>query len=222
MPPEAGPQPRRRVLPVLAGLCLLAALWSLLGTADRGVWAFEVLPITLVLVVFGVRSRWFRFSDLAYALLAWFFLIQCLGGRYTFAAVPFPRAVMELLGLERNPVDRIGHFFQGFVPAILLREWLQRRRGLPAGGTLFWLVTGCCLAFSACYELLEMACVLIFYPEAGPEWLGTQGDPWDAQWDMTMALSGAVLAQLLLGRWHDRSMARVAPVEAQPAVGDRR
>ena len=117
---------------------------------------------------------------------------------------------MDLFGLERNPVDRIGHFFQGFVPAILLREWLIRRRSMPRGGTLFWLVTGCCLAFSASYELLEMWTVKLFYPDAGPEWLGTQGDVWDAQWDMTMALGGALLAQLLFGWLHDRSMQRVS------------
>ncbi|HEX6810029.1 MAG TPA: DUF2238 domain-containing protein [Planctomycetota bacterium] len=207
-PPAAGPRPW--LLPALAVGCLLLTSWSFLGAADKPTWAFEVLPLSAVIFVFAVRRRAFRFSDLGYVMLAWFFLIQCLGGRYTFAAVPFPRWAMDALGLERNPVDRLGHFFQGFVPAILLREWLLRRRGLPAGGTLFWLVTACCLAFSASYELLEMAVVLIFYPGAGPEWLGMQGDPWDAQWDMTMALSGAVLAQLLLRRLHDRSIARVA------------
>jgi putative membrane protein len=201
--------PRPWLLPVLAATCAALAAWSFLGAADQPTWAFEVLPLSAVMLVFLVRRRWFRFSDLAYLLLAWFFLIQCLGGRYTFAAVPFPASAMELLGLERNPVDRIGHFFQGFVPAIVLREWLLRRRSLPPGALVFWLVTGCCLAFSASYELLEMAVVLLFYPEAGPEWLGMQGDPWDAQWDMTMALSGAVLAQLLLRRPHDRSIARV-------------
>ena len=160
------------------------------------------------MVVFAVRRRWFCFTDLSYALLAWFFFIQCLGGRYTFAEVPFPQAVLDLFGLERNPVDRIGHFFQGFVPAIVLREWLIRRRGMPPGGTVFWLVTGCCLGFSAAYELLEMWVVLLFYPEAGPEWLGHQGDPWDAQWDMTMAVCGAITAQLLLGRLLRREIAR--------------
>lgn len=196
------------VVLVLGLVCGAALVWSLLGTGDVGVWAFEVLPLGAVLVVFAVRMRWFRFTDLAYALLALFFVYQCLGGRYTFAEVPFPRAVTEWLGLERNPTDRIGHFLQGFVPAIVLREWLMRRRGMPAGGTLFWLTTGCCLAFSAAYELLEMWTVLLFYPDAGPEWLGMQGDPWDAQWDMTMALSGAIVAQLLLGRLHDRLIAR--------------
>lgn len=202
-------QPRIRALPCLGLLCLAIGAWSLLGAADRGVWAFEVLPMMLVLVVFAVRSRRFRFSNLSYALLAWFFVIQCLGGRYTFAEVPLPRALLSALHLQRNPADRIGHFCQGFVPAILLREWLIRRRGLPSAGTVFWLVTGCCLAFSATYELLEMAVVLVFYPNAGPEWLGMQGDPWDAQWDMTMALGGALLAQVLLARALDRSIARV-------------
>jgi len=204
---------RRRpwLLPVLTVGCVAVAIWSFVGAKDKPTWAFELLPLSAVMLVFAIRRRRFRFSDLAYALLAWFFLIQCLGGRYTLAEVPFPRAVMDALGLERNLVDRIGHFFQGFVPAILLREWLLRRRAMSPGGTVFWLVTGCCLAFSASYELLEMAVVLIFYPDAGPDWLGMQGDPWDAQWDMTMALCGTVLAQLLLGRLHDRSMRRCEP-----------
>ena len=200
---------RRGLFPVLMAVCAGLAVWSWIGVDDKATWAFEVVPLGAVMVVFTVRRRRFTFSDLAYVLLAWFFVIQCLGGRYTFAEVPFPLVLIDGLGLERNPVDRIGHFFQGFVPAILLREWLIRRRSMRAGGTVFWLVTGCCLGFSAAYELLEMAVVLVFYPGAGPEWLGMQGDPWDAQWDMGMALSGAVLAQLLLGRFHDRSMARV-------------
>lgn len=192
----------------LMAVCAAGALWSGLGAPDTATWAFEVLPLALVVLVFVARRRRFAFSNLSYGLLTWFFVIQCLGGRYTFAEVPFPQALIELFGLERNPVDRIGHFFQGFVPAILLREWLLRRRGMVSGGTVFWLVAGCCLGFSAAYELLEMWVVLLFYPEAGPEWLGHQGDPWDAQWDMTMAMSGALVAQLLLSRLLERSMAK--------------
>ena len=203
-----GARAKDRAFLVLMAICAASAVWSLLGADDKATWAFEVLPLTMVLIVFVVRRRRFRFSTLAYALLTWFFLIQCLGGRYTFAQVPVPQFVLDLFGFARNPVDRFGHFFQGFVPAILLREWLIRRRAMVRGGTVFWLVTGCCLGFSAAYELLEMWVVLLFYPSAGPEWLGMQGDPWDAQWDMTMAVSGAVLAQLLLGRLHDRSMER--------------
>ncbi len=196
------------LFPVLMALCAAGLAWAFAGTKDVAVCAFEMVPLSLVMVVFAARRRRFQFSDLGYVLLTWFFFIQCLGGRYEFANVPFPQAVMDALSLERNPVDRIGHFFQGFVPAILLREWLIRRRSMPRGRTLFWLVTGCCLAFSASYELLEMSVVVIWYPEAGPEWLGTQGDPWDAQMDMTMALCGAISAQLLLRRIHDRSIAR--------------
>ncbi len=196
------------LFPVLMSLCAAGLAWAFAGTKDVAVCAFEMVPLSLVMVVFAARRRRFQFSDLGYVLLTWFFFIQCLGGRYEFANVPFPQAVMDALSLERNPVDRIGHFFQGFVPAILLREWLIRRRSMPRGRTLFWLVTGCCLAFSASYELLEMSVVVIWYPEAGPEWLGTQGDPWDAQMDMTMALCGAISAQLLLRPIHDRSIAR--------------
>jgi putative membrane protein len=191
----------------LTTACCACALWSFLGSRDKGTWAFEVLPLTGVMIAFAIRRRFFRFSAFAYVLLCWFYLIQCVGGRWTFAEVPFPKGLMDLLGLQRNPVDRIGHFFQGFVPAILLREWLIRRRGLPPGRTVFWLVTGCCLGFSAAYELLEMVMVRVFYPDQGPDWLGMQGDPWDSQMDMTMALCGAVLAQLLFARLHDRSIA---------------
>ncbi len=198
-------------------LCAIGLGWAFEGTKDLAVCAFELAPLTLVLIVFAVRRRQFRFSDLAYVLLAWFFFIQCLGGRYEFANVPFPQTAMEALGLVRNPVDRIGHFFQGFVPAILLREWLIRRRAMPRGGTVFWLVTAACLAFSASYELLEMSVVKIWYPDVGPEWLGTQGDPWDAQMDMTMALCGALIAQLGLGKLHDKSIARAEQAMRQGA-----
>ena len=203
-------QAQSRFFLTLMAACAGFALWSGLAAQDKGTWAFEVLPMAGILLVFALRRRRFCFSKLAYGLLAFFFLIQCLGGRYSFAEVPFPQALMDLLGLQRNPVDRIGHFLQGFVPAILLREWLIRRRAMQAGGTVFWLVTGCCLGMSAAYEILEMAVVLIFYPDAGPDWLGMQGDPWDAQWDMTMAGSGAMLSQLLLARIHARSMAKAA------------
>lgn len=209
MAPNVRARRSSRLFPILMLLCAALGVWSFAGTRDRATWAFEMLPLTAVLVVFAVRRRHFCFSDLACVALAWFFAIQSLGGRYTFAEVPFPAALQDLLHLQRNPVDRIGHFFQGFVPALLLREWLIRRRGLPRSATLFWLVSGCCLGFSASYELLEMLVVRCCYPDAGPEWLGMQGDPWDAQMDMTMALGGALTAQLLLGRLHDRSMARV-------------
>lgn len=205
---SARPQ-RSWLIPSLAGICLALGLWSGLGADDKATWAFEVLPMTAVLLAFGATLGRFRFSGLVYVLLAWFYFIQCLGGRYTFAEVPLPAGLQDLLGLERNPVDRLGHFFQGFVPAMVLRELLIRRTPLRHGPALFWMVTATCLGLSAAYELLEMAIVLVFYPGAGPEWLGMQGDPWDAQWDMTMALSGALVALLSLSRLQDRQIARI-------------
>ena len=206
--PTVSPE-RSWLAPALAVICTLLALWSFLGAEDKATWAFEVLPMTAVLVVFALTMGRFRFTGLVYVLLAWFYFIQCLGGRYTFAEVPFPTGLMVSLGLDRNPVDRLGHFFQGFVPAMVLRELLVRRTNLRRGPVLFWLVTATCLGLSAAYELLEMAVVLVFYPDAGPEWLGMQGDPWDAQWDMTMAVSGALLAQLTLSWSQDRGIARI-------------
>ena len=102
------------------GLCVL--LWSFLGAADQAVWAFELLPLIVLLLVFAVRRRQFCFSDLAYVLLTIFLVIQCLGGRYTFEHVPLPDELLEWFGFKRNPADRIGHFFQGVVPAIVLRD----------------------------------------------------------------------------------------------------
>ena len=183
-------------------------MWSLLGAGNKLVWAFEVLPLSALMVFALNRRSWL--SELSYVLLTGFFLIQCLGGRYSVVEVPFPAAVTAVLGLERNPADRIGHVFQGAVSAILLREWLLRGSGIQAGRMLFWVVTGCSLALSAAYELVEMVVALRFFPGSPDEWLGMQGDPFDAQWDMTMALLGAMIAQLALSRLHDRSLARMS------------
>ncbi len=190
-------------------VCTVAAVWSFWGTQDRGVWAFEVVPLGLGLLAVGACAPRFRFTSLTNALLATAFVVQCLGGRYTFAEVPVPHALLDAFGFDRNPIDRVGHFFQGFAAATVLRELLLRVGGMRCGPVLFWLVTGTCLGFSAFYELLEAWVVMLFYPDAGPDWLGTQGDPWDAQWDMTTALLGALLAQLALSRWQWRLMKQI-------------
>ena len=196
----------------LMAVCAAGLVWSGLGAPDKATWAFEVLPLTAVVAVFVIRRRWFCFTNLSYALLTWFFLIQCLGGRYTFAEAPFPESLIELFGLERNPVDRLGHFFQGFVPAILLREWLIRRRGMVPR----WhrLLAGHRLLPRLQRRLRaprDVPCVLLFYPGRGAGMARPcRAIHWDAQWDMTMAVSGAVVAQLLLGRLHDRWIAQAS------------
>ncbi len=196
----------------LSTVCTAATVWSFLGTQDRGVWAFEVVPLGLGLLAVGACAPRFRFTSLTNALLATAFVVQCLGGRYTFAEVPVPHALLDAFGLDRNPVDRVGHFLQGFVAAMFLRELLLRVGGVRRGPVLFWLVTGTCLGFSAFYELLEAWVVMLFYPDAGPDWLGTQGDPWDAQWDMTTALVGALVAQVTLSGWQAGLIARLASI----------
>jgi putative membrane protein len=146
---------------------------------------------------------------LTYTLLAIHALILIVGGHYTYEKVPLGFWVRDLLGLARNHYDRLGHFAQGFVPAILVRELLLRTSPLERGGWLFALTTATCLAFSACYELIEWAAALAM-GQAAAAFLGTQGDPWDTQWDMFLALVGAVVAQLLLARVHDRALSRLA------------
>ena len=132
-----------------------------------------------------------------------------LGGHYTYAQVPLGEWAKEAFGFARNHYDRLGHLMQGFVPAILAREVYLRRSPLRPGGWLRLAVTSVCLAFSALYELLEWAAA-IATGEAATAFLGTQGDVWDTQWDMFLALCGALLAQALLARLHDRQLARLA------------
>lgn len=191
---------------------LLTAAWAvglvLSGIApyDRLTWLMEVLPAIIAWpILFATRQR-FRFSDLAMALIALHGLILMLGGAYTYARVPLGFWLQDWLQLERNPYDRIGHLAQGFVPAIIARELLIRVFRIGSRGLVGFLAVCICLAISAMYELIEWAAALSL-GQGADEFLGTQGDEWDTQSDMFMALVGA-LAALLLARWHDRQMQR--------------
>ena len=150
-----------------------------------------------------MTRRRFPWTGLLYGLLAVHAVILCVGGHYTYARVPFGDWMQDVLGTERNPYDRLGHLAQGFIPAIAFREMLLRATPLRKGKTVFFLVVACCLAVSALYELVEWLTSLTA-GDASLEFLGVQGDIWDAQADMLFALVGAILAQLLLGRLHDR------------------
>lgn len=173
---------------------------------DRPTWLMEVAPAVIAWpILLATRAR-FRFSDVAIVLIALHGLILMLGGAYTYARVPFGFWLQDWLELSRNPYDKIGHFAQGFVPAFVARELLIRRFRLEARALVAFLVVCICLAVSAAYELVEWAAALAL-GQGADEFLGTQGDPWDTQSDMAMALLGACAA-LLLARWHDRSMAR--------------
>ena len=194
---------------VLGAIMVAAVAWSAIDPPDYGVWIFELVPGSVATAILVLTFKRFRFSSLAYLLICGQFLVLATGAKYTYAEVPLFDWLQDQLHLRRNHFDRVGHFVQGFVPAIIVRELLLRLSPLLRGKWLFVVVISICLAFSALYEILEMWVVLLFYPDSGPEWLGMQGDPYDAQWDMSMALIGATLAQLTLGRLHDRSISAV-------------
>lgn len=189
-------------------LVLSAFAWSAISPYERGTWWAEVLPVVVTTPLLLVTARRFELSTLACSMITLFALILILGGHYTYARVPLGFELQELLGLQRNPYDRIGHFFQGATPAIVARELLLRTSPLRAGKWLFAIVTLSCLGISAAYELLEWLTALV-WGGGSVEFLGTQGDVWDAQWDMFTALLGALSAQLLLGRWHDLQLQRL-------------
>ncbi len=176
--------------------------------ADRLTWALENGPVWVGLVILTGTQRRFPLSALCLHLFALHSLILALGGHYTYAQVPLGDWARDAFGLARNHYDRIGHFAQGFIPAIFVRELLLRNTPLPRGGWLNFLGVCVCLAFSACYEFFEWW-VAVFTGEAAEAFLGTQGDPWDTQWDMFLATVGAACALALLSRRHDASLKKV-------------
>jgi putative membrane protein len=199
---------RSRVL--VAGSVVLIALLALSGMRpyDRATWALEVLPVLIALPVLWATYRRFPLTSVLYACIFVHALVLMLGGAYTYARVPLGFQLAELFGFERNPYDRIGHFFQGFVPALVAREILVRGNYVRGPRMLSFIVVCIALAVSAVYELIEwLAAVLL--GQGADEFLGTQGDPWDTQSDMLCALVGAVSALLLLGRVHDRQLRKI-------------
>jgi putative membrane protein len=193
---------------VLLVLVAIALALSAVHPADRITWWLEIFPILLVVPVLIFTARRFPLTRLLYVLIAIHCLILMVGGHYTYAQVPFGFWLQDALDLSRNPYDRIGHFAQGFVPAIAAREILLRQTPLQRGGWLFFIVSAICLAISACYEFIEWLAAVLGGGTA-EAFLGTQGDVWDTQWDMLTALIGAITAQLVLSGLHDRSLARL-------------
>ena len=189
-------------------LVIVAAALALSGINpyDRTTWWLEIFPILIAVPILVLTARRFPLTTLTYSLLAIHAIILMVGGHYTYARVPIGYWVQQLLGLARNDYDRLGHFAQGFIPAILIREILLRTSPLRPGRWLFVIVTAMCLAFSACYEFFEWGAA-VTGGNAADAFLGTQGDVWDTQWDMFCALIGAIVAQLTLSRVHDRSLA---------------
>lgn len=190
---------------VLIALVGMALAWSGIDPTDRLTWLLEVVWVMAALPLLIATRRRFPLTRLLYWLVAAHCLILIYGGAWTYAQTPLGLWVQQAFDLARNHYDRLGHIAQGFVPAILARELLLRKTDLHEGGWLFYLVTSVCLAFSAFFELLEWWAALLWGGEADA-FLATQGDVWDTQWDMFLALCGAIAAQLLLRRWHARQL----------------
>lgn len=179
--------------------------WSGTAPRDRFVWYLEVAPAIIAAVVLAALYRRFRFTDLVYGLIWLHALVLVVGGHYTYAEMPLFNWLRDEFHLSRNYYDRLGHFMQGFVPAMIAREVLLRASPLRAGGWLFFLVLCVALAISASYEFLEWG-VAVTTGTAADAFLATQGDVWDTQWDMFLALIGAAIAQLALSRVQDRQL----------------
>jgi putative membrane protein len=187
-------------------------VWSGINPHDRYTWALEVTPAVLGLVVLAFTYRQFRFSILVYWLILIHAIILMIGGRYTYAMVPLFNWIKDSFELSRNHYDKVGHFAQGFIPALIIREILIRKSPLRGSKWLFFVVVSICLALSALYELVEWW-VAIASGTAAEAFLGTQGYVWDTQSDMALALVGAILSLLFLGRYHDRAIEHVVKLD---------
>jgi putative membrane protein len=200
-----------RVYLVLAVSLAAVFAWSAIAPRDRGVWYMEVAPAVVGAAVLAAIFKRFEFSLLVYVLVWVHAVILLAGGHYTYEHNPLFDWIRDSLGWERNYYDRVGHFAQGFVPAIVVREILVRVVGVKKTGWLWFLAVCVCLAASAFWEFIEWWSAVL-YGQGGSaadaeRFLGSQGDPWDTQWDMFMCFVGAILSPLILGRVHDRSMA---------------
>ena len=193
---------------LVSGLAIL--VWSGLWPKDRLTWLMEVFPAIIGGAILAATYKRFAFTTLCYVLAWMFSIILMAGGHWTYAEVPLGNWARDAFGLSRNHFDRLGHLFQGVIPAMLARELLVRTSPLRPGK---WMTTICialALAISASYELFEWQYAVIAGGQRAEDFLGSQGDIWDAQNDMAMALIGSTVALLLLGRWHDRQMRRLA------------
>ena len=193
---------------ILFAATVIALAISAIDPTDRVTWWLEVLPVFIGYAALIATWNRFRFTPLAYRLIFVHALILIVGGHYTYAQVPIGFWFQETFDLARNHYDRLGHIAQGFVPALLAREIFLRQIPVRRGAWLFFLVCCFCLAFSAFYEMIEWWTALAAGEQA-QAFLGTQGDIWDTQWDMFLALSGSIVAQLLLSGVQDRQLEQI-------------
>jgi putative membrane protein len=192
-------------LPLLTIILAIALIVSGLKPYDRSTWAMEVAPVVIALPLMWATRHSFPLTGLLTALIGLHCLVLILGGAYSYARVPLGFWMQDVFSLSRNPYDKIGHFMQGFVPALLAREVLLRGQHVNGPRMAAFLSICVALAVSAIYELIEWGAALAL-GQGAEEFLGTQGDPWDTQSDMFLAMLGALAAMALLARWHDRQI----------------
>ncbi|WP_051689560.1 DUF2238 domain-containing protein [Pelobacter seleniigenes] len=190
------------------GIFFTALLWSAINPRDRLTWLLEVAPALLAILVLALSYSRFRLTPLTYWLILLHSVILMIGGHYTYAEVPVFNWLRDYFDLARNNYDKVGHLAQGFIPAIIAREILLRKQVVNGRRWLNVLIVCICLAISACYELIEWW-VALLSGEAADAFLGTQGDLWDTQSDMALALLGSILALLLLTGTHDRQLSKI-------------
>lgn len=194
------------ILLIVVGAFLL---WSVINPLNYGVWFLEVFPALIGIIILIIIYPKFKFSNLVYIFVAIHSIILIIGGHYTYAENPLFEWLKITFDLSRNYYDRLGHIAQGFFPAIIIRELLLRKTKLEKGKWLFFLVVCVVLAISATYELFEWQAAVTISPETGDAFLATQGDIWDTQWDMFLALVGSVASLLIFSRVHDRQLERI-------------
>jgi putative membrane protein len=201
----SGSQPNRAILITLLAAFTIALLWSAIHPHDYFTWALETFPAIIGLIILLATYKKFPFTTLVYFLICAHCIILMVGGHYTYAEVPLFNWIRDHFHQSRNNYDKVGHFAQGFVPAMVAREILWRRRIVTRKGWLFFLCIAICGMITATYELLEWG-VSEATGTAADAFLGTQGDPWDTQKDMMWCFIGAFTALLTLSRIHDRMM----------------
>ncbi|ENV37358.1 hypothetical protein F959_02166 [Acinetobacter venetianus RAG-1 = CIP 110063] len=192
------------------GTTIIAIVLILSGIKpyDRMTWLMEVIPVLIVMPVLFMSFKKFPLTNLLYSLIFLHAIVLIVGGAYTYARVPLGFEIADWFNLDRNPYDKIGHFMQGFVPAVVAREILIRNHILAKGKILSFIVICIVLAISATYELIEWAAALLL-GQGAEEFLGTQGYEWDTQSDMFFALIGGSTALLFLSKWHDQQIEKL-------------
>ncbi|MBS1139499.1 MAG: hypothetical protein H6R13_952 [Proteobacteria bacterium] len=194
----------------LAAIVIAVLLVSGIAPYERLTWVMEVAPVLIALPLMIATRRSYPLTTLLTVLIAAHALVLIAGGAYTYARVPLGFWMQDLLGTARNPYDKLGHFMQGFVPAMVAREILIRGAYVRGRKMTGFLCICIAMAISAVYELIEWAAAL-YLGQGADEFLGTQGDQWDTQSDMFMALIGSSTAMVFLSRWHDKLLAKLRP-----------